>query len=122
LRFLERRQHLRTRDVATMLRSWLDGKVSTEKLAQWVADMKPVADVTDWEDFGGEMGEVSIALNVLSELDFLLNGRGVPVADLACEAEHLRKFAPLFLRLLDDPRSLPEHAAELEAFDLGSDC
>lgn len=102
LRYLRESYPLTRKELADTLRRFLSGRLNVEKLALWVHDMSEIAEVSDWQE-QEDLGTVSLLLGALSELDFALNGRGVPLAELECEIRELKETAiPLLVSTLEE--------------------
>ena len=94
-RFVENRRTLEPGEVTRKLQTWLDGRLSSDEFAQWVAEAFAAGDVSDWMDF--EKHPFSPTLGVLRQLDLLLDDGG------ACEFDHVREIAPSILEFLAQP-------------------
>lgn len=94
-RFVENRRPLDTGDVTRMMQSWLAGRLSSDRFAQWIAEALATGDVTDWIDF--EKYEFSPTLGVLYQLDLMLDDG----AD--CDFDHVRQIAPAIFEFLAQP-------------------
>ena len=114
IRQLLTRRRITQREIATMLRQWLDHGVSDRRLAEWVNEMQLTATVDDWtivDDY-----EFSLSLGALRTIGIALDGE-------ACSVEHLRHdVAPALLRLLRKRSITARDLEEMDRYEDAAGC